>query len=116
MLQLEPLRVCAPTLIGSPALLFAFLPTGTSGRFEIKDRFLPMGGRGGRGGGYGGGRGRGGGGYSLVLGDEEEERPRQVGREAGRQGGVYGWQLAIAPGRVVSHARLRSSALVSNRR
>ncbi len=45
-----------------------------------------MGGRGGRGGGYGGGRGRGGGGYSLVLGDEEEERPRQVGmrREAGR--------------------------------
>lgn len=53
-------------------------PTGTSGRFEIKDRFLPMGGRGGRGGGYG--RGRGGGGYSLVLGDEEEERPRQVGR------------------------------------
>ena len=59
-------------------------PAGTSGRFEIKDRFLPMGGRGGRGGGYGGyggGRGRGGGGgYSLVLGDEAEERPQQVGR------------------------------------
>lgn len=62
-------------LIADPSRL---PPTGTSGRFEIKDRFLPMGGRGGRGGGYG--RGRGGGGYSLVLGDEEEERPRQVGR------------------------------------
>lgn len=45
---------------------------GTSGRFEIKDRFLPMGGRGGRG-GYAGGRG-----YSLVLGDEHEEHARQL--------------------------------------
>jgi hypothetical protein len=63
--------------------------TGGSGRFELKERFLPMGGRGGGGrydggggGGYprGGGGGRGGGGYSLVLGDEGEERaPRQVG-------------------------------------
>lgn len=54
-------------------------PAGTSGRFEIKDRFLPMGGRGGRG-GYAGGRG-----YSLVLGDEHEEHARQVG---------WPWQVA----------------------
>lgn len=47
-------------------------PVGTSGRFELKDRYLPMGGR-------GGGRGHGGrgGGYALVL-DEEPEQPPEV--------------------------------------
>ncbi len=49
-------------------------PAGTSGRFELKDRYLPMGGRGvGRGHG-----GRGGGGYALVLDEGPEEEPPAV--------------------------------------
>lgn len=50
---------------------------GTSGRFELKDRYLPLGGRGG-GRGHGG-RG-GGGGYALVLDEGPEEEAPVVRR------------------------------------
>lgn len=65
----------------------SFCHAGTSGRFELKERFLPMGGRGRGGGSYGGGRGGGGGGgYSLVLGDDEApQRPAQQVRGVVRE-------------------------------
>ncbi|KAL4423813.1 hypothetical protein ABPG75_001114 [Micractinium tetrahymenae] len=53
---------------------------GTSGRFELKDRYLPMGGR-------GGGRGHGGrgGGYSLVLDEGPDEPPAVQAPPRGRR-------------------------------
>ena len=73
-------------LLGGP-----FMPAGTSGRFELKERFMPIGsgGRGGgRGGGnYGGGRGGGGsGGYSLMLGGDDEEPGRAPPQVRARMG------------------------------
>lgn len=44
-------------------------PAGTSGRFELKSQYLPLGGRG------GGRGGRGGGGYSLVLEGDDDDVP-----------------------------------------
>ena len=70
---------------------------GGSGRIELKEQFLPMGGRGGGGGGrYGGG-----GGYSLVLGDEGEERaPQQVGLPCSLGAGGCAAALPGQPGKL----------------
>jgi hypothetical protein len=85
---------------------------GGSGRIELKEQFLPMGGRGGGGGGrYGGGGGYsrggggryggGGGGYSLVLGDEGEERaPQQVGLPCSQGAGGCAAALPGQPGKL----------------